>query len=116
MKIKTSTWKETKIKDLRKKEKKASQREKTKRPEAIWTRPSGLKFFQIEEMKINDEELEEQGKGDFFLEETIWTIKGKKERNQEKQISKEKEMDKNYNAINKGKKKKEKRKKEGDGE
>jgi len=66
MKIKTSTWKETKIKDLRKKEKKASQREKTKRPEAIWTRPSGLKFFQIEEMKINDEELEEQGKGDFF--------------------------------------------------
>jgi hypothetical protein len=32
----------------------------------MWTRSSCLKFFQIEELKINDEELEEQGKGDFF--------------------------------------------------
>jgi len=57
--------------------------------------------------------LKNKGK-EIFLERIIWTMKGKKERNQEKQISKEKERDKNYNAIKK--EKKEKRKKEGDDE
>jgi hypothetical protein len=81
--------------NVRKKRKKKSsvnerkeylQREKNERPEAIWTRPSCLKFFQIEELKSNDEELEKQGKRRFFLEGIIWTMKEKKERNQEANI------------------------------
>jgi hypothetical protein len=54
------------------------QGEKNERPEAIWTRPSCLKFYQVEESKSNDEELEKQGKRRFFLEGIIWTMKGKK--------------------------------------
>jgi hypothetical protein len=69
MKIKTSTWRRNENETSTKEEKKASQCEKTKRQEDMWTRPSCLKFFQIEELKINDEELEEQGKGDFFWKE-----------------------------------------------
>lgn len=53
--------------------------------------------------------LKNKGK-EIFLEGIIWTMKGKKERNQEKQISKEKERNKNYNAIKKGKKEQRKKK------
>jgi len=87
------------------------QGEKNERPEAIWTRPSCLKFFQIEELKSNDEELEKQGKRRFFLEGIIWTMKEKK-KEIKKQIYKEKEKDKNHNAINK-EKKEQRKKKEG---
>lgn len=73
-------------KKLRDERKEHLQGEKNERPEAIWTRPSCLKFFQIEELKSNDEELEKQGKRRFFLEGIIWTMKEKKERNQEANI------------------------------
>jgi len=72
-----------------------------------------LSSFKSKNWKSTMKNLKNKGK-EIFLERIIWTMKGKKERNQEKQISKEKERDKNYNAIKK--EKKEKRKKEGDDE
>lgn len=47
--------------------------------------------------------LKNKGK-EILLEGKIWSYEETKERNHEKQIYKEKERDKNYNAINKEKK------------
>jgi len=80
MKIKTSTWRRNENKSSTKERKESfTMWEKTKRPEAIWTRSSCLKFFQIEELKSNDEELEEQGKGDFFRRNNL-DYEGKKKK------------------------------------
>lgn len=93
-------------------------KKKKKRHEAIRTRPNCLKFFQMKNRKSTMKNLKNKGKK-ILLEGKIWSYEENKERDDEKQISKEKERDKNYNAINKGKKEERKikeRKKEGDDE
>jgi len=71
--LKQKRFNENKDINVRKKRKKElkenPQREKNKRPEAIWSRLSCLKFFQIEELKSMMENLKNKGRRYFFSKE-----------------------------------------------